>query len=82
MHVRNECVLRPSPRQPEAGEEEEGASLLNSQAAASAGGGALGRPAQRRARRLDFAPRPWPGGQGKAEQGSAGTHTEGEGAEV
>lgn len=70
MHVRSECVLRPSPRQPEAGKEEKeeekevgGVSLLKGQAAASAGGGALGRPVQRRARRPDSAARPWPGGQ-------------------
>lgn len=83
MHVRSECVLRPSPRQPEAGKEEEGVSLLNGQAAASAGGGALGRPVQRRARRPDFAARPWPGGQCCGQgRASARTHTEGQGAEV
>lgn len=68
MHVRNECVLRPSPRQPEAGEEEEGASLLNSQAAASGYSAEREEQARRRglgrAGRAGLLPGPTPRGRG------------------
>lgn len=83
MHVRSECVLRPSPRQPEAGKEEEeeegegGVSLLNGQAAQVRAAGRWAGPYS-----AEHEDRTSRRGLGRAGRASAETHTEGQGAEV